>query len=60
MRAGKFPDRAMIVFDLLNAKSSYSAVREGERKVGGVMVKQARKYEQTGRLGVRGIQRRYA
>ena len=50
----------MIVFDLLNAKSSYSAVREGERKVGGVMVKQARKYEQTGRLGVRGIQRRYA
>jgi hypothetical protein len=54
-RTGKFPDGAVIVFDLLTAKSADSAVQEGGRKVVGVMVKQARKYEQTGGWGFEGF-----
>ncbi len=54
-KTGKFPDGAAIVFDLLSAKSADSAVQEGERKVVGVMVKQARKYKQTGGWGFEGF-----
>jgi len=54
-RTGKFPDGAVIVFDLLAAKSADSSVQEGGRKVVGVMVKQARKYEQTGGWGFEGF-----
>lgn len=36
---GQFPDGAVIVFDLLEAKSADNAVQEGARKVVGVMHK---------------------
>ena len=54
-KTGKFPDGAVIVFDLLGANSADNAVQEGERKVVGVMVKQARKYKQTGGWGFEGF-----
>jgi hypothetical protein len=49
--SGKFPDGAVIVFDLLDAKSADNAVQEGGRKVVGVMVKNAAKYKATGGWG---------
>lgn len=54
-KKGKFPDGAMIVFDLLDAKSADNAVTEGERKVLGVMHKDARKYKETGGWGYEGF-----
>ena len=36
-RKGRFPDGAVIVFDLLEAKSADNAIQEGARKVVGVM-----------------------
>lgn len=51
-RAGKFPDGAVLVFDLLEAKAtSDKAVVEGDRKVLGVMVKSAKRYAATGGWG---------
>lgn len=50
-RTGRFPDGAVIVFDLLEAEHSGSAVTEGARKVAGVMHKDARKYATTGGWG---------
>ncbi|MDP1692524.1 MAG: cytochrome P460 family protein [Burkholderiaceae bacterium] len=54
-RAGKFPDGAVIVFDLLEAKTADNAVQEGARKVVGVMRKDARKYKATGGWGFEGF-----
>jgi len=54
-RAGKFPDGAVIVFDLLDAKRADAALTEGERKVLGVMRKDARKYAATGGWGFEGF-----
>lgn len=54
-KKGKFPDGAVIVFDLLDAKSADNAVTEGERKVVGVMHKDARKYKDTGGWGFEGF-----
>jgi len=48
---GKFPDGAVIVFDLLEAKSADNAVTEGARKVVGVMHKDAKKWKETGGWG---------
>ncbi|MBK6973674.1 MAG: cytochrome P460 family protein [Sterolibacteriaceae bacterium] len=48
---GKFPDGAVIVFDLLEANSADNAVTEGGRKVVGVMHKDQRKYASTGGWG---------
>lgn len=50
-RSGKFPDGAVIVFDLLEAKSGENAVQEGARKVVGVMHRNARKWKETGGWG---------
>lgn len=50
-RSGKFPDGAVIVFDLKEAKSGDHAVQEGPRKVLGVMRKNARTYAATGGWG---------
>lgn len=50
-RKGRFPDGAVIVFDLLEAKSADNAVTEGGRKVLGVMHKNAKKYGDTGGWG---------
>ncbi len=53
--AGKFPDGAVIVFDLLEARAADNAVQEGARKVVGVMQKDARKYQATGGWGFEGF-----
>jgi hypothetical protein len=52
---GKFPNGAIIVFDLLEAKSADNAVTEGARKVVGVMHKDAKKYAATGGWGFEGF-----
>lgn len=52
---GKFPDGAVIVFDLLEARSEGGALVEGQRKVVGVMVKDSRRYAQTGGWGFEGF-----
>jgi Cytochrome P460 len=54
-KAGKFADGAVIVFDLLEAKSADNTVQEGARKVVGVMHKDARKYKATGGWGYEGF-----
>jgi hypothetical protein len=54
-RTGKFPDGAVIVFDLLEAKAADNTVQEGARKVVGVMHKDARKYRATGGWGFEGF-----
>lgn len=53
-RSGKFPDGAVIVFDLLGAKTGDNAVQEGERKVVGVMHRDAKKWQDTGGWGFKG------
>lgn len=47
-KSGNFADGAVIVFDLLEAKSADNAVQEGARKVVGVMRKDTKKYKPTG------------
>ena len=54
-KKGKFPDGAVIVFDLLDTKSADNTVTEGERKVVGVMHKDSRKYKDTGGWGYEGF-----
>ena len=54
-KSGKFPNGAVIVFDLLEAKSADNAVTEGARKVVGVMHKDAKKYASTGGWGFEGF-----
>ena len=54
-RSGKFADGAVIIFDLLEAKSADNAINEGERKVVGVMHKDARRYAATGGWGFEGF-----
>lgn len=54
-RSGKFPDGAVLVFDLLEAKEEGAAVTEGPRKVLGVMHKDAAKYKDTGGWGFEGF-----
>ncbi|MGF1547795.1 MAG: cytochrome P460 family protein [Thiotrichales bacterium] len=54
-KAGKFPDGAVIVFDLLEANSADHAVTEGARKVVGVMQKHAKNYAATGGWGFEGF-----
>jgi hypothetical protein len=52
---GRFPDGAVIVFDLLEAVSADNSVTEGRRKVLGVMHKDSRKYATTGGWGFEGF-----
>ena len=54
-RTGKFPDGAVIVFDLLDAVATDHAVTEGARKVVGVMHRDAGKYAATGGWGFEGF-----
>lgn len=54
-RSGTFPDGAVIVFDLLAAVDDGNALTEGERKVLGVMVKDARRFPDTGGWGFEGF-----
>ena len=52
---GPFPDGAVIVFDLLDAVHDGGAVVEVERKVLGVMQKDAKRFSQTGGWGFEGF-----
>lgn len=54
-RAGRFPDGAVIVFDLLEAERADNAVVEGVRKVVGVMEKDAARFAETGGWGYEGF-----
>lgn len=54
-RAGRFPDGAILVFDLLDAVHEGNAISEGARKVVGVMHKDANKYAATGDWGFEGF-----
>jgi hypothetical protein len=46
-----FPDGSIIVFDLLDAKTENNAIVEGSRKVIGIMVKDSKKFKDTGGWG---------
>lgn len=50
-KTGKFPDGAVIAFDLLAAQSADSAVTEGKRKVLGVMQRDTKRFGATGGWG---------
>lgn len=54
-RSGRFPDGAIIVFDLLAANAADAAVVEGPRKVVGVMHKDAARWPATGGWGFEGF-----
>ncbi len=54
-KSGKFPNGAVVVFDLLEAPTADNAVTEGARKVVGVMHKDAARYKDTGGWGFEGF-----
>lgn len=53
-RNGTFPDGSVIVFDLFHAVRADNAVTEGDRKVVGVMYKNAKAFSETGGWGFGG------
>jgi len=56
MKSGKlYPDGAVLVFDLLEAKSDNNATVEGPRKIIGVMEKNTKKFAETGGWGFEGF-----
>jgi len=54
-KGGSFADGAVIVFDLLDVKVGGGAIEEGPRKVVGVMVKDGKKWKETGGWGFEGF-----
>jgi len=54
-RSGQFGNGSVLVFDLLESKEGGSAVVEGPRKLIGVMVKDDRKFRDTGGWGFEGF-----
>ncbi len=54
-KTGNWPDGAVMVFDLLEAKAADNTVTEGSRKVVGVMHRDAKKYASTGGWGYEGF-----
>jgi hypothetical protein len=54
-RSQRFPDGSVIIFDLLESVEADNAVTEGQRKVVGVMHKDARAYATTGGWGFEGF-----
>jgi hypothetical protein len=54
-RSGKFPDGAVIAFDLLEANAKDHAISEGARKVLGVMQRDAVRFAATGGWGFEGF-----
>ncbi|BBA37419.1 uncharacterized protein sS8_5502 [Methylocaldum marinum] len=55
IEGGSYPDGAVLIFDLLEAKSENNAIVEGKRKVLGVMEKDSKKYKDTGGWGFEGF-----
>lgn len=53
--SGTFPDGAVIVFDLLAVDTTDNAIVEGQRKLIGVMQKNAKAYAATGGWGFEGF-----
>lgn len=53
--SGRFPDGAVIVFDLLQTQAADGAVTEGARKVVGVMHKDSKRWPRTGGWGFEGF-----
>jgi hypothetical protein len=49
--SGTFPDGSVLVFDLFEAPEADNAISEGPRKVTAVMVKDAKRYKETGGWG---------
>jgi len=54
-KTGKFPDGAIIAFDLLEAPVTDHAITEGKRKVLGVMQKDGKQFATTGGWGFEGF-----
>lgn len=54
-RSGRFPNGAVIVFDLLEAEAAEAAIVEGKRKVVGVMFRDSQRYASTGGWGFEGF-----
>jgi hypothetical protein len=54
-RSGRFPDGAVIVFDLLEYAEGDAAIVEAGRKLVGVMVKDAARFDETGGWGFEGF-----
>jgi hypothetical protein len=54
-RSERFPDGAVIIFDLLEAVAADNAITEGQRKVVGVMHKDAKQFAATGGWGFEGF-----
>jgi hypothetical protein len=52
---GQYPDGAVLIFDLLEARSEDNAIAEGPRKVLGVMEKDAKRFAATGGWGFEGF-----
>jgi Cytochrome P460 len=55
-RAGRFPDGSVLVFELLETRESAGVTTEGQRKRVGVMVKESKRYAETGGWGFESFQ----
>lgn len=55
LNTGKYKDGAVLVFDLLNYVEKDKTIQEGDRKLVGVMLKDAKKYAETGGWGFEGF-----
>jgi hypothetical protein len=55
-RAGRFPDGSVLVFELLETRESAGVTAEGPRKRVGVMVKESKRYAETGGWGFESFQ----
>ncbi|MEW5756072.1 MAG: cytochrome P460 family protein [Pseudomonadota bacterium] len=55
LKDGKYSDGAVLVFDLLNYTEGGNALQEGERKLVGVMQRDAKRFKNTGGWGFEGF-----
>jgi cytochrome P460 len=55
-RAGRFPDGSVLVFELLETRENAGVTMEGRRKRVGVMVKENKRYAETGGWGFESFQ----
>ncbi|GBD32531.1 MAG: cytochrome P460 [Gemmatimonadales bacterium] len=55
LRTGSYPDGAVLVFDLLEAKAENHTIQEGPRKLVGVMERDSRRFAATGGWGFEGF-----
>lgn len=55
-RTGRFPDGSVLVFELLETRESGGVTTEGARRRVGVMVKESKRYSETGGWGFESFQ----